>query len=200
MVYCQEFSVVTVKKEDRIEGALKANYKTKKYGFTGTFGSTGLVRTYSLPKRFYKTWLPLLAVQRADVGGALHVSLSLHVNYASMVFHIYSCMLFSMFFPSRPADLEHFGVPQVSTSVAVYSVAPGLDVTLFGTLPDVQGSAKVIFPYGTVWPFRSVHCIMLKRWCLKLCCIAAQLWVFLQDTLNVTYNGVALLAGQRPRI
>ena len=39
----QEFSVVTVKKEDRIEGALKANYKTKKYGFTGTFGSTGLV-------------------------------------------------------------------------------------------------------------------------------------------------------------
>ncbi len=39
----QEFSVVTAKKEDRIEGALKANYKTKKYGFTGTFGSTGLV-------------------------------------------------------------------------------------------------------------------------------------------------------------
>ncbi|EIE23531.1 voltage-dependent anion-selective channel protein [Coccomyxa subellipsoidea C-169] len=72
-----EFSVVTVKKEDRIEGALKANYKTKKYGFTGTFGSTGLV----------------------------------------------------------------------STSVAVYSVAPGLDVTLFGTLPDVQGSAKVSADY-----------------------------------------------------
>ena len=43
LLECQEFSVVTVKKEDRIEGALKANYKTKKYGFTGTFGSTGLV-------------------------------------------------------------------------------------------------------------------------------------------------------------
>ena len=32
---------------------------------------------------------------------------------------------------------------QVSSSVAFYGVAPGLDVTLFGTLPDVAGSAKV---------------------------------------------------------
>lgn len=44
----QEFGVVTTKKEDRIDAALKANYKTKKYGFTGTFGSSGLVRASSM--------------------------------------------------------------------------------------------------------------------------------------------------------
>ncbi len=34
----------TVKKDDRVEAALKANYKTKKYGVTTSIGSTGLVR------------------------------------------------------------------------------------------------------------------------------------------------------------
>ena len=34
----------TVKKDDRVEAALKANYKTKKYGVTTSVGSTGLVR------------------------------------------------------------------------------------------------------------------------------------------------------------
>lgn len=41
----QEFAVTTVKKDDKVEAALKAAYKTKKYGVTGTFGSAGLVRT-----------------------------------------------------------------------------------------------------------------------------------------------------------
>ena len=29
------------------------------------------------------------------------------------------------------------------TSVSFYNIAPGLDVTLFGTLPDVASAAKV---------------------------------------------------------
>ena len=37
--------MTTVKKDDKVEAALKAAYKTKKYGVTGTFGSAGLVRT-----------------------------------------------------------------------------------------------------------------------------------------------------------
>ncbi len=41
---CQEFAVSSVKKEDRVEAALKAVYKTKKYGLTTSVGSTGLVR------------------------------------------------------------------------------------------------------------------------------------------------------------
>ena len=32
---------------------------------------------------------------------------------------------------------------QASTSVSFYQLAPGLDVTLFGTLPDVASAAKV---------------------------------------------------------
>ena len=32
---------------------------------------------------------------------------------------------------------------QATTSVSFYNIAPGLDVTLFGTLPDVASAAKV---------------------------------------------------------
>ena len=41
----QEFAVTTVKKDEKVEAALKAAYKTKKYGLTGTFGSAGLVKS-----------------------------------------------------------------------------------------------------------------------------------------------------------
>ena len=37
--------MTTVKKDEKVEAALKAAYKTKKYGVTGTFGSAGLVRS-----------------------------------------------------------------------------------------------------------------------------------------------------------
>ena len=32
---------------------------------------------------------------------------------------------------------------QATTSVSFYNIAPGLDVTLFGILPDVASAAKV---------------------------------------------------------
>ena len=44
-LFLQEFAVTTVKKDEKVEAALKAAYKTKKYGVTGTFGSAGLVST-----------------------------------------------------------------------------------------------------------------------------------------------------------
>jgi len=72
-----EFAVTTVKKDEKVEAALKAAYKTKKYGVTGTFGSAGLA----------------------------------------------------------------------TTSVSFYNIAPGLDVTLFGILPDVASAAKVSADY-----------------------------------------------------
>ena len=37
----------------------------------------------------------------------------------------------------------HSAFLQASTSVSFYQLAPGLDVTLFGTLPDVASAAKV---------------------------------------------------------
>lgn len=36
-----------------------------------------------------------------------------------------------------------FCLLQASVSTSFYSLAPGLDVTLFGTLPDVASAAKV---------------------------------------------------------
>ena len=52
----QEFAVTTIKKDEKVEAALKAAYKTKKYGVTGTFGSAGLVSKSQQP---IKLWLDL---------------------------------------------------------------------------------------------------------------------------------------------
>ena len=41
--------MTTVKKDEKVEAALKAAYKTKKYGVTGTFGSAGLVSSSAQP-------------------------------------------------------------------------------------------------------------------------------------------------------
>ncbi len=41
---------------------------------------------------------------------------------------------------------------QATTSVSFYNIAPGLDVTLFGTLPDVASAAKVFCTPDMVSP------------------------------------------------
>ncbi len=45
----------------------------------------------------------------------------------------------SPYFSTSRAKLD----VQATTSVSFYNIAPGLDVTLFGTLPDVASAAKV---------------------------------------------------------
>lgn len=49
--------MTTIKKDEKVEAALKAAYKTKKYGVTGTFGSAGLVSTSD--QLLIRNWLGL---------------------------------------------------------------------------------------------------------------------------------------------
>lgn len=116
MLPLQEFTATGVKRDEKLDTALKAAYKYKNILTAATFNTNGKVCSPEISARP----CPLL------FGMPLHRSPSPISIYP--VVRLIASVVFA----------------QVTTSVTASEVAPGLSVSLVGTVPDIQ-TAKVRF-------------------------------------------------------